>query len=250
MNTNTPEGVEPIMFTAGGFLLHGWLHLPETDRAPFIVGSHGLLSSGDSPKQISLARACAGQGLAFFRFDHRGCGSSSGLFQSDTSLAARCADLQSAVDLLLQRTDLSDSFGLFGSSFGGTVCLSAAGQASASVMVVNAAPVRSRTLSSTDVIAAGPSHIDASFFRENLQFDVSEGLSRLRSVLVFHGDEDRVVPVENAHEIYETVGRPKKLTILEGGDHMMSRKSHQLLFVREAVKWFKMHLVPGEGMVA
>lgn len=244
VGTNTAEVIEPIAFTAGRFSIQGWLHLPEADRPPFVVGSHGLLSSGDSPKQLSLARACAGQGIAFFRFDHRGCGSSSGLFRSDTSLAARCADLQSAVDLLLQRTDLSDRFGLFGSSFGGTVCLSAAGQASVSALVVNAAPVRSRTLSGAEVTASGPLELDESFYREQLQFDVSEVLPRLGTVLVFHGDEDRVVPVENAHEIYENVGDPKKLRILEGGDHMMSRKSHQIRFVKEAVEWFKAHLAP------
>ncbi|MCF8080395.1 MAG: alpha/beta fold hydrolase [Desulfobacterales bacterium] len=249
INPDSAAGEDSIEFTSEGFLLKGRLHLPEADRPPFVVGSHGLLSSGDSPKQISLARACAGQGIAFFRFDHRGCGNSSGLFQSDTSLAARCADLQSAVDLLLQRTDLSDRFGLFGSSFGGTVCLSAAGQASVSALVVNAAPVRSRTLSGAEVTASGPLEIDESFYREKLQFDVSEDLPRLGTVLVFHGDEDRVVPVENAHEIYETVGRPKKLSILEGGDHMMSRKSHQTRFVRETVEWFKAHLAPEIGTI-
>ena len=243
MYTDTTEGAEPITFRSGGFLLQGWLHLPETDGAPFIVGAHGLLSSGDSPKQIALARACVGQGIAFFRFDHRGCGQSSGRFQNETTLKARCEDVKSALDILGKRSDLSNRFGLFGSSFGGTVCISVAGQIPVSALVVNAAPLRSRTLSGAAAAPPGLPVLDESFYREKLQFDVSEKLARLRAVLVFHGDEDQVVPVENAREIYENVGDPKKLRILEKGDHMMSRRSHQTRFVREAVEWFREHLL-------
>ncbi len=243
VDANTGEAIEPITFAAGGFLIQGWLHLPDTAGPPFVVGSHGLLSTGGSPKQLSLARACAGQGIAFFRFDHRGCGRSSGRFRRDTSLAARREDLAAAVDVLKQRFDLSDRFGLFGSSFGGTVCICAAERVSASALVVNAAPVRSRTLSGAEVTASGPLELDESFYREKLQFDVSEDLSRLGTVLEFHGDEDRVVSVENAHEIYKKAGNPKKRCILEGGDHMMSVGSHQTRFIREAVAWFREHLM-------
>lgn len=242
MYTDTTDGVEPITFTAGGFSLRGWLHLPETDGAPFIVGAHGLLSTGDSPKQLALAQACAGQGIAFFRFDHRGCGQSSGRFIEETTLDARCEDVKTAVDILRKRSDLSTRFGLFGSSFGGTVCISVAKQTPVSALVVNAAPLRSRTLSGAAAAPAGLPVLDESFYREKLQFDVSEGLAKLRAVLVFHGDEDQVVPVENAREIYENVGDPKKLRIFEKGDHMMSRRSHQTRFVREAVAWFREHI--------
>ena len=238
---------EPVAFRANGFFLQCRLHMPENDRPAFVVGSHGLFSNGDSPKQLALARACSGAGIAFFRFDHRGCGKSSGRFEQETDLPSRRRDLLSAVDTLLQRTDLASRFGLFGSSFGGAVCLSAAADASASALVVNAAPVRSRTLGEAAVIESGPPHIDESFYREKLLFDVSAGLARLRAVLVFHGDRDRVVPVENAVEIYQQVGEPKKRIIFSGGDHLMSRRSHQIRFVRESTEWFRALLSPPSG---
>lgn len=239
------NGEEPVVFTVDGFRLQGCLHRPENPRPPFVVGSHGLFSSGDSPKQVALARACTEAGIAYFRFDHRGCGASAGSFKQDTTLAGRCADLEQAVKTLLGRADLAERFGFFGSSFGGTTCLSTAARMSASALVVNAAPLRSRTLSGAEVDAGAPAELalDAEFYRKNLQFDVSNDLDRLRSVLVFHGDRDEVVPVENGKEIYEKVGRPKKLAIFDGGDHTMSQPAHQVRFVQQTVEWFQVHLV-------
>lgn len=234
---------EPIEFSADGLVLRGRLHLPAVPHPPFVVGSHGLFSNGDSPKQLSLARELNTVGIAFFRFDHRGCGQSAGRLETDTSLAARCADLRCAVETLQRRSDLSTRFGLFGSSFGGAVCLSLAPETTVSALVVNAAPVRSRSLNEGEITAGGPAGIDGSFYRENLQFDVSEKLSAIRTVCVFHGSADRVVPVENGMEIFERAGDPKKIAVFEGGDHRMSRVSDQRRFVREAVAWFCRHLV-------
>ena len=63
------------------FLLRGMLHIPTDEKGPVVIGSHGLLSSGNSPKQIELAKRCGEFGIAFFRFDHRGCGKSEGVFK-------------------------------------------------------------------------------------------------------------------------------------------------------------------------
>jgi dipeptidyl aminopeptidase/acylaminoacyl peptidase len=151
---------------------------------------------------------------------------------------------------LQRRSDLSTRFGLFGSSFGGAVCLWLARETEASALVVNAAPLRSRSLVDGEIIADGPAGLDASFYRENLQFDVSEALGAIRTICVFHGRSDRVVPVENGVEIYERAGDPKKITIFEGGDHRMSREADQRRFVREAAAWFCRHLLENTGTVA
>ena len=63
--------------------------------APLVVGCHGLLSDRRSPKQTALAGACQRQGMAYFRFDHRGCGESEGRLEEHTTLEARCSDLLS-----------------------------------------------------------------------------------------------------------------------------------------------------------
>ncbi len=72
--------IKDISFFSDGFKLKGYLHLPSTNRPPVVIGSHGLYSSSSSPKQIALADQCNRFGIAYFRFDHRGCGGSEGKF--------------------------------------------------------------------------------------------------------------------------------------------------------------------------
>ena len=45
-----------IAFSSDGLLLKGFLHLPARKQPPVVIGSHGLLSSGASPKQVALAQ--------------------------------------------------------------------------------------------------------------------------------------------------------------------------------------------------
>ena len=89
--------IKNISFFSDGFKLKGTLHLPSTHRPPVVIGSHGLYSSSGSPKQIALADHCNQLGIAYFRFDHRGCGASAGKFEEVTSREARCRDLSDAM---------------------------------------------------------------------------------------------------------------------------------------------------------
>ena len=142
MATNEKFRTENISFSADGLKLSGVLHLPADSRPPLVVGAHGLLSSASSPKQIALAHQCNHLGIAYFRFDHRGCGNSEGNFDLITSLEGRCKDLVAAVEAVNAELD-TRGLGLFGSSMGGTVCLSAAEDLAADAVVTFAAPIRS-----------------------------------------------------------------------------------------------------------
>ncbi len=69
----------------------GTLHLPDRSRPPVVIGSHGLFGTAGSAKQVDLAVACVAAGIGFFRFDHRGCGHSTGDFARVTTLTGRPA---------------------------------------------------------------------------------------------------------------------------------------------------------------
>lgn len=225
-NSETDSICKKITFSSNGFLLRGTLHHPTTDRPPVVIGSHGLLSSSSSPKQIQLAIQCNEYGIAFFRFDHRGCGQSNGIFKDVTSIEARCNDLISAIKTIQIRKDVGDQIGLFGSSMGGAVCISVAAAFNVEALVTFAAPVRSGS------IIEAPE-------KKNLQSNISDKLSSLHHILIFHGDSDNLVPPSNAREIYTKACKPKKLIMQKDGDHRMSNKEHQENFVREAALWFK-----------
>ncbi len=228
-----------LSFSSDGYTLRGALHLPEVATAPVVIGSHGLFSTSNSPKQIELATACRRAGIAFFRFDHRGCGQSDGLFETVTSLEARCRDLMSAIEIIRKRMDIGSKIGLFGSSMGGAVCIGVASRCRVDSLVTVAAPVFGHIIVDAleksnipDKQATPQSHV-------NHRSDITDKLSALHHILIFHGDADELIPSSNALEIYRKAGDPKKLIMLSGGDHRMSNPAHQKTFIKEAVNWFK-----------
>jgi alpha-beta hydrolase superfamily lysophospholipase len=228
-----------ITFTSDEFKLKGMLHLPENNLPPVVIGSHGLLSNSYSPKQIALARECNAHGIAYFRFDHRGCGQSDGVFNEINLLNGRRNDLISAVNTIRLREDIGKKIGLFGSSVGGTVCISVADVLDIDAWVTYASPVRS-----SSVITAAKKSVDAEKIKpmldqKNMSWDISNQLKHLHHIFILHGDSDKIVPPTNAHEIFTKSNNPKKLVIQKGGNHLMSNKKHQKDFLREAVSWFK-----------
>ena len=238
MSTNERFIQREISFNTDGLKLKGVLHLPDIQRSPLVIGSHGLYSSGDSPKQIALAEHCNRQGIAYFRFDHRGCGRSEGDFEQVTSLEGRRRDLIAAIETIRNTIDTSDLLGLFGSSMGGTVCLSTAARMTPDAMVIIAAPIRSNLTNSKSDISRTDIVLDSA----ERQFDITQELSNISHILIFHGDSDEVVPVAHAREIFKLTSDPKKLIIQKQGDHRMSNPEHQQIFIRETSRWFKQNL--------
>ena len=228
-----------ISFRSDGLTLKGTLHLTTSAKPPVVIGLHGLYSSQESPKQIALARACNALGLAYLRFDHRGCGRSQGKFEKDTSLAARCRDLKSAIETVIAQADTSDHIGLFGSSMGGTVSLKVAADLNLDTIVTFAAPLRTSVRPITDRIKMEPQtnaiYLDAG----RSDFDISPCIPRIANILIIHGDADETVPVSHAKEIYSLAANPKKLIIQHKGDHRMSHAQHQKDFIRIASSWLK-----------
>ncbi len=163
---------------------------------------------------------------------------SEGEFDRVTSLEGRCRDLIAAAAAITSRIDSGDRLGLFGSSMGGTVCLSTAARLAADAVVTCAAPIRSN-------LTGNPSEMpreEIVFDAAKRQFDITEGLSYISNILIFHGDADEVVPVSHAGKIYKLARKPKRLIIQKQGDHPMSNIEHQKTFVREASQWFKQGL--------
>jgi alpha-beta hydrolase superfamily lysophospholipase len=230
--------IEEITFASDNYLLKGSLHLPPVVEPAVVIGCHGLLSDRTSPKQIALAQQCNLFNMAYFRIDHRGCGESQGPFAAVTSLDARCADLIAAAQMLRARDDVGDLMGLFGSSMGGAVCLAVAKTLDVKAIVTAAAPIRSKDLPHRQ---ESMKNSNPPFLSE--PFDISNRLKGIHSILIFHGDADRWVPLSHANEIYEGVDAPKKMVVFAKGDHRMSHAAHQQDFIRQATAWFKAHLI-------
>ena len=231
--------LEKITFFSDGLALKGTLHLPLSGKPPVVIGLHGLYSSQDSPKQIALAGACNALGLAYLRFDHRGCGRSQGEFEEVTSLAARCRDLKSAIETVKGCSGISGQIGLFGSSMGGTVSLSVAADLHMDTIVTFAAPLRTRIPSAIDQGQTGSKTAGIYLDPNKIEFDISSSVPRIANILIIHGDADQTVPVSHAKEIYNLAADPKKLIIQHKGDHRMSNEQHQNDFIQAAASWLQ-----------
>ena len=232
----TPPTEQALTITVDGLTLSGVLHRPPGLPLAVVVGCHGLMADKQSPKQIELAARCTAMGMAYFRFDHRGCGRSQGCFEADTTLENRRCDLMAAVEAVGRALNRNLPVGLFGSSFGGTVCLAAAGDVAPFALVTLAAPVQSRSI---HIPADSPQSLRSEITTPHLRFDISAAMAAVDHILVVHGDRDETVPVQNAHTIYDLAQEPKKRLILRAADHRISRRSDQVQFMDAAAHWFK-----------
>ena len=238
------KNAHDIEFISHGFLLKGILHLPKVKNPPLIIGSHGLEGSKESAKQQVLANLLVQNNMAFFRFDHRGCGESQGDFIKDTSLEKRTIDFITATQHVLDLGKTSRNLAVFGSSIGGATCINA--WETLSQMDINlcgavlcSAPVKSLTIKNIPMDAnENRPALPLSFFKQNLLFDIRNKAHNLSNVLIFHGDADEIVPVSNAYDIYNQAKELKRLIIHKNGNHQMTSKKDQAEFEAEAVAWF------------
>lgn len=228
-----------IVFSSGDFQLKGTLHLPiSSSSPPVVIGSHGLFSDGNSPKQRVLADKCVARGIAYFRFDHRGCGRSEGVFKDVTSLENRRKDLLSAIEVMRGMDEIGNILGLFGSSLGGAVVLSVMLETAASGVVTYAAPLTGARI--VQMLKKEGGNLDhPEVDPEMLHFDISGKIEGITDILIIHGDSDTIVPPSEANRIYIKAKMPKRLIMLKNGDHSMSLPENQEKFAREAVSWFK-----------
>nr|WP_320193240.1 alpha/beta hydrolase [uncultured Desulfobacter sp.] len=232
-------------FTVDGFSLKGTLHLPLSHMPPLVVGSHGLEGSRNSAKQMLLAKVLPENNIAFFRFDHRGCGESQGSFIDDTSIEKRARDFYAAVRHVLDMEVTSTRLALFGSSMGGATCIKAwqdLEQAGYGIQgaVLCASPVNTRTIKRIPL--AGNEKrpaLSLDFFKDNLLYDLCDQAKALHHVMIFHGRADEVVPVENAHMLYAAMQPPKEMILHDGGDHQMTNRAHQQEFEQKMMAWYK-----------
>jgi len=227
-----------ILFSSDQYQLHGTLHLPNMKNPPVVIGSHGLLSTGDSPKQLALAEKCIQNNMAYFRYDHRGCGKSTGELASATTFDGRCRDLLCAVNTIRDLLETGEEIALFGSSFGGAISLALAGSLDIASIVTVAAPLCSENINEPYVNDPENIPVMQKLQKDKLFFDIRDRISEVSHVLIFHGNKDEIVPFKNALELSQNARDPKRLICQKSGDHQMSNEIHQKDFIDLAAAWF------------
>jgi len=238
--------MEQVTFLSEGQKIAGVLHLPEKKSPPCVIASHGLLSSKESEKYVALGEKLSQEGIAMLRFDFRGIGESEGRMEDDT-VSRRIMDLGSAIQFIRSRRDLKNRTGLLGSSLGGYVSLIKASQEeNIRAIVIWATPFHLDDLKSNKGTEGHPLPEEA-FFEDLPKHQLLPLLPRVSNCMVIHGERDELVPVDQAWEIFHSLGAPKEIRILEGADHRLTDPAHRSRAMELSAAWFKRYLQPARG---
>lgn len=224
--------------------IRGVVHLPcdRQGRVPCVIASHGLFSSMESPKFISIGERFPGSGIAVIRFDFSGCGRSSGSV-SDTTVTGRLKELGAVYEFAGKHQSIGSDIGLMGSSLGGFISLFfAAAHPEIKALSVWAAPYdleeTGKNIPDEDL-----SVLKENFFTDAAGYDLTSVLSGLKSVQIIQGKKDTVVPWRHAEKIFEQVSEPRQLKIFEQADHSISDENDRQQAIDATLRWFEKFLI-------
>jgi hypothetical protein len=222
--------------------ISGILHLPPTAKPPCVITAHGLFSSKDSDKFISIADSFTRHGLAVIRFDFGGCGESSGSI-ADTTVSRRLKELTAVVAFARQHPALSNRLGLLGSSLGGYVSLLHASRDRA----VHALSVWATPYDLLDLRHNIPEEellrLKQDFFIDAAGYHLEPVLSALAFVQIIHGHNDTIVPYPHARKLFSLISQPKELQIIPSGDHSLTCAEDRKVAIEHSLRWFQTYLL-------
>ncbi len=228
--------MEAVMFRSEDELIFGNLHLPR-ENSPCVVTLHGLESSKDSNKWLTIASRLYDEGIACLRFNFRGCGEgperSEGRFE-DVTLTGRIKDYKAALQFLQDTNKVNmHRLGVIGSSFGGMVAVAAQVKRISAVVALST-PYKIEPHSLVG--------LEKRFYEDLRKHDLLEATRSAPPTLILHGSSDEVVSFEHSQKLYEVTPEPKRLEIIEGADHVFSNSGHLDRVIDLSLDWFKKHL--------
>ena len=233
--------MERVAFLSEGMKISGILHLPDQKSPRCVIASHGLLSGKNSEKYIALGEQISREGIAMLRFDFRGIGESEGR-EEDNTISKKIADLSSAIDFIRTYPILGNRIGLIGSSLGGLLSLiKASGDKQIKAVVIWATPLHLDDLGSKKQEEDYPLPPEA-FFEDLPKHRLLPLLHKVSNCLVIHGEEDELVPLDQALGIFYNLSVPKEIHVIGGADHRLTDPAHRQRAIELSVDWFKKYL--------
>lgn len=244
--------------------LVGTIHLPDGPSDSGVVFGHCFTCSRHTTILRQLCTGLAGENFIALRFDFSGNGQSEGVF-AESTYSKQVSEMQSAVDLIAEKG--ARWIGLGGHSMGAVIAVLAASRLPVARSVcalagrlsgLNAAnflnPSQAKELQSTGRVSfssRGRSlELSDVFFADAAQYDLPEAVSALKPpLIVVHGDQDEIIPVQEAYQAQRMNPDGTTLAVIPGADHMFSRAEHRDLAVRLAVDWFKAQRSGGQASV-
>lgn len=211
-----------------------------------VILSHGFASKKESMSEFS--NFFRGNGYTTLAFDYSGHGESEGKLE-ETTITRWSDDLNSAVDFLSK--DCRE-IALFGFSLGGMSSLVCSGRSTATIAI--APPTNFKKLAvhfvNTGLIKKLDKFIDfgglkvgQEFITESAKYDMKDVMREIRCpILIIHGSDDDVIPLEHSQEAMAYINEPKKLVLIEGFGHGSANKDQMRIIYSEIAEWLKKYM--------
>ncbi len=237
---------EPVRFQSDGLTLAGHLYLPAGQPPyPAVIICHGLISRKEN--HAEFACFLQGQGFAALAFDFRGHGESQGYLDAGTlhDIGAAIAYLRGWPEVDVGRLAIR------GSSMGGYYAIHAGAAYPDLKAVVAICPGSEADLerglsradfSISEVEGARLRLARSEYLSYLRQHDIFAAVPRIspRALFLIHCQGDELIPYQNSQRLYELAGQPKKLLLLEGGDHRTAQ--HDPAVHKATVNWLREQL--------
>jgi uncharacterized protein len=225
-----------------GIAYHLWLP-PVDEPAPAVIVFHGAGSQKEN--HADFARAAVAHGFVALTFDNRGHGETEGSLGPGV-----IADLQRLARFVAERPEVDGRrVAVRGSSMGGLLAIHMAAASDAVAAVVAICPAsEAMMLTSVRAVAEGKPpppgsyleamRIDAKALAAWLEeHEVGDAVERLggKPIMLIHAKGDEQVPYQHSEELHARAADPKRLLLLEGGDHRSAQ--HDAELQGESLRW-------------
>jgi dipeptidyl aminopeptidase/acylaminoacyl peptidase len=241
-----------VFFKSDDLRLVGEIRYPKSQLSSFpaLCICHGIPSnnppSPDDKGYPFLAEKLCEEGFLTLIFNFRGTGESEGNFD----ILGWTRDLSAALDFLWESEKVDKSrISLLGFSGGAAVSICVAAKDKRISSVVACSCPAKFFLEQAEFLLEQARQIgmirDSNFppssekwlqnFSEVIPLKYVEQISP-RPLLLMHGEEDEVVPLSHAQELYQKAEEPKELFIVKGEGHRLRQSEEAMNF---AASWLK-----------
>lgn len=254
----TPFKVEIVDYqdvtftTPDGLRLYGWYIATRNGGAIILVHGHG----GNRTQLLTDAALLANRGFGVLLYDTRNCGESEG--EMNTFGLTEVNDVRGALDFVRAQSGVDPArVGLMGHSLGGAITIMAAAQ----FPEIRATVTESTFTSLEENIYSGVKNLlglppfpfaPLVVFWGERESALDIGLVRPvdqisaigpRPVLIAHGKQDEIIPIENAYRLYEAAREPKELYVLPEAGHCCLPQVGGEEYTHRVVGFFERYLL-------